>query len=315
MNTFLDWLLNTDNLQRFETTGTTAGTLVKDLRDEIATYVNDNSEDRDKDGWKPWTGDNVKYNKTACEAKYRRARDLMSQTGRGNDETKTLEEQVHKICPMFARFHDVYLGSVRVNPPPMVQTTTIPGESEPVFDNSDESSNSERSDSDEGDEDDESDEGHEHVEVGGFDIEKLFEAFDEDVDTRTTNSTTAPSRLSQQQKKQDKKKAGKGKDKDVEALLLIGKKLDAIAQERGGGNMGILVGLAQNLQKRDEEWVQNVLKRQLDLDRTLARRREEHDRELAAEKERWRAQMQQEKEQWRVQMQKDMDMVQEQKDK
>jgi hypothetical protein len=179
MNTFLDWLLNTDNLQRFETTGTTAGTLVKDLRDEIATYVNDNSEDRDKDGWKPWTGDNVKYNKTACEAKYRRARDLMSQTGRGNDETKTLEEQVHKICPMFARFHDVYLGSVRVNPPPMVQTTTIPGESEPVFDNSDESSNSERSDSDEGDEDDESDEGHEHVEVGGFDIEKLFEAFDE----------------------------------------------------------------------------------------------------------------------------------------
>lgn len=136
-----------------------------------------------------------------------------------------------------------------------------------------------------------------------------------DVDTRTTNSTTAPSRLSQQQKKQDKKKAGKGKDKDVEALLLIGKKLDAIAQERGGGNMGILVGLAQNLQRRDEEWVQNVLKRQLDLDRTLARRREEHDRELAAEKERWRAQMQQEKEQWRVQMQKDMDMVQEQKDK
>lgn len=132
MNTFLDWLLNTDNLQRFETTGTTAGTLVKDLRDEIATYINDNSDDRGKDSWKPWTGDNVKYNKTACEAKYRRARDLMKKTGGGDDDTNTLKERVRKICPMFTRFHDVYLRSVRVNPPPMVQTTAIPGEPEPV---------------------------------------------------------------------------------------------------------------------------------------------------------------------------------------
>jgi len=117
--------------------------------------------------------------------------------------------------------------------------------------------------------------------------------------------------LSQQQKKQDKKKASKGKDKDVEAHVLIGQKLDAIAQERGGGNTGILVGLAQNLQRREEEWVQHVLERQLDLDKTIARRREEHDRELAAEKE----QMQQEKERWRAQMQKEMDMIHKEKEK
>ncbi|KAF9911045.1 hypothetical protein EC991_004917 [Linnemannia zychae] len=304
MNTFLDWLLNIDNLQRFETTGTTAGTLVKDLRDEIATYINDNSEDRGKDGWKPWTGDNVKYNKTACEAKYRRARDLMKKTGGGDDDTNTLEDQVRKICPMFTRFHDVYLRSVRVNPPPMIQTTAIPGEPEPVFDNSDESSNSGHSDSDDGDEGDEGDEGHEHVQVEGFDLEKLLEVSDDDADTGTTNSTTAPARLSQQQKKHDKKKAGKGKGKDLEAHFLIGQKLDNIARERGGGNVGLLVGLTQNLQKREQDWLQYVHERQLELDRTLARRREEHNQELAAEKERWR-----------VQMQKEMDFVHEQKEK
>ncbi|KAG9067515.1 hypothetical protein KI688_012298 [Linnemannia hyalina] len=177
MNTFLDWLLNTDNLQRFETTGTTAGTLVKDLRDEIATYINDNSEDRGKDGWKPWTGDSVKYNKAACKRKYRRARDLMKKTGGGDDETNALEEQVRKICPMFTRFHDVHLRSIRVTPFHMVQTTTIPGEPEPVFDNSDESNNSDRSDSDEGDE---GDAGHEHVQMEGFDVEKFFEASDDE---------------------------------------------------------------------------------------------------------------------------------------
>ncbi|KAG0374771.1 hypothetical protein BGX24_009984 [Mortierella sp. AD032] len=165
MNTFLDWLLNTDNQQRFETTGTTAGTLVKDLRDEIAAYINENSEDRGKDGWKPWTGYHVKYNKTACEAKYRRARDLMNKIRCDDDETTTLEEQVRKICPMFTRFHDVYLRSVIVNPPPMimVQTTTIPGEPEPVLDNTDESNSDEGDESDENDEGDEDDEGHGHV--------------------------------------------------------------------------------------------------------------------------------------------------------
>ncbi|KAG0249503.1 hypothetical protein BGZ95_007513, partial [Linnemannia exigua] len=171
MDTFLDWLLNADNQQRFKTTGTTAGTLVKDLRDEIATFINNNSEDRGKDG----------------------GRDLkMKKTGGGDDEADGLEEQVRKICPMFARFHDVYLHSTRVYPFFMVQTTTIPGEPEPVFDNSDENSNSDRSDSDEGDEGDAS---HEHV-----------QASDDDVETRTTNSITAAARLSQQQRKQDRKK-------------------------------------------------------------------------------------------------------------
>ncbi|KAF9551451.1 hypothetical protein EC957_008120 [Mortierella hygrophila] len=312
MNTFLDWLLNTDNLQQFETTGTTAGTLVKDLRDEIVTYINDNSEDRGKDGWKPWTGDNVKYNKTACEAKYRRARDLMKKTGGGDDDTNTLEEQVRKICPMFTRFHGVYLRSVRVTPFHMVQTTTIPGEPEPVFDNSDENSKSDRSDSDESDE---GDAGYEHVQVEGFDLEKFFEASDYDVETRTTNSTTAPARLSQQQKKHDKKKAGKGKGKDVEAHLLIGQKLDTIAQERGGGNVGLLVGLTQNLQKREQDWLQYVHERQLELDRTLAQRRDEHDKALAQHREGHSRELAAEKERWRVQMQKEMDFVHEQKEK
>ncbi|KAK3834069.1 MAG: hypothetical protein J3R72DRAFT_494732 [Linnemannia gamsii] len=233
----------TNEAQRFETTGTTAGTLVRDLRDEIAAYINDNSEDRGKDGWKPWTGYHVKYNKTACEAKYRRARDLMNKIGCDDDETTTLEEQVRKICPI------------------------------------DESNSDEGDESDENNEGDEDDEGHGHVQLEGFDLEKSFGTSDDNVETRTTNSTTAPARLSQQ-KKQDKENASKDRGKIVEACLRISEKLDAIMQERGG-IMGFLpwTGLMYNVEKNTiENW-------------------------------------QKEKEWWREQMQKDMDMIQEQKEK
>lgn len=183
MNTFLDWLLNPANLKRFDTTGTTAGKLVKDLREEIAAHINTKSEDRFKEGWKPWTAENVKYNKTASETRYRRARDLTETTGAGDDETTTLDDRIRRICPQFTRFHGAYLGSVRVNPPPMVQTTTIPGEPDPVFEFSDESGDdSDRVESDESsvDQDDENqeieddDEGHEHVIVDGFDMAELL---------------------------------------------------------------------------------------------------------------------------------------------
>ena len=178
MNTFLHWLLNPDHLKRFDATGTTAGTLVGDLHDEIAHYINRNTGDKGKDNWKPWVRQDVKYNKQACETKYKKARDLMNKDGEGDEEAGTLMDRVYRICPKFEQFHTAYAGVVRVNPPPMVQTSTIPGEPGAVSDDGGESSNGdssdESSDSDDGNSNDNG-QGHEHVQVEGFDFDKLLE--------------------------------------------------------------------------------------------------------------------------------------------
>lgn len=160
----------------------------KDLYQEIADVVNSKSIEQSHDEWQPWLERQVKYNITASEQKYRRAKQMWTETGAGDDDKSVLRGRVLKTCPLFDKFDRIYSSNPRVNPPPMVQTTEIPGELTELLDDSEEDNGSGEGEGDEdadcggGDEEeegDESDEGGEdmmeledyrHLQVEGFDM-------------------------------------------------------------------------------------------------------------------------------------------------
>ncbi|KAG0358689.1 hypothetical protein BGX24_005928, partial [Mortierella sp. AD032] len=101
------------------------------------------------------------------------------------------------ICPQYDDFHSVYMSNRRLNPPRMIQTTTIPGEPIEFSDDSEKDDRSGESEGDEGgdvdgdmgdmgvdgeeSEDDDGGgddvrelEGHHHVRVEGFDMAQLL---------------------------------------------------------------------------------------------------------------------------------------------
>ncbi|KAF9536279.1 hypothetical protein EC957_011709 [Mortierella hygrophila] len=170
----------------------------KDLYREIADLVNARAADQTHEEWQPWVERHVKYNITASEQRYRRARQMWTETGAGDDDKSVLRKRVLKICPLFDKFDRIYSSNPRVNPPPMVQTTTIPGEPTELLDDSEEGDESgegegdESGEGDEGDKDeegDESDEGsedlmgledHRHLQVEGFDMNLLLAGDDDE---------------------------------------------------------------------------------------------------------------------------------------
>ncbi|KAG9072910.1 hypothetical protein KI688_000691 [Linnemannia hyalina] len=182
------------------TTGSVNKKRRTDLYGEIADLVNAEATDQTHEEWQPWVERHVKYNIAASEQKYRKAKQMWTETGAGDDDKSVLRKRVLKICPLFDKFDRVYSSNFRVNPPPMVQTTTISGEPTELLDDSeegDESGEGESDESDEGnecDEDeegDESDEGgedvmgledHRHLRVEGFDMSLLLAGDDDELD-------------------------------------------------------------------------------------------------------------------------------------
>lgn len=80
----------------------------KDLYHEIADVANAQSTDQSHEEWQPWLERHVKYNITVSEQKYRRAKQMWTETGAGNDDKSVLRSRVLKTCPLFDRFDRIY---------------------------------------------------------------------------------------------------------------------------------------------------------------------------------------------------------------
>ncbi|KAG0364730.1 hypothetical protein BGX24_004481 [Mortierella sp. AD032] len=311
MKIFLAWLLNPNNQQRLKNAGTTSGFMKKDLYQEIADVVNSKSTEQSHDEWQPWLERQVKYNITASEQKYRRAKQMWTETGAGDDEKSVLRSRVLKTCRLFDKFDRIYSSNPRVNPPPMMQTTEIPREPTELLDDSEEDNGSGEGEGDEGAEGGEDMmelEDYRHLQVEGFDMTLVLTDDDDDGvnNTPSRDSTasivrTEPSTSSSIKNQQAKKRVSKGKSKDTsypqhEAMF---QKLNVLSAN--GGQTGLLADMRKEVAEREREclkreldWVNNGLDRMADLNRRLEERRKEHEQEL----QQARAALEKEKIEW-----------------
>ncbi|KAK3806489.1 MAG: hypothetical protein J3R72DRAFT_11400 [Linnemannia gamsii] len=326
MKIFLAWLLDPNNQQRLRNAGTTSGVMKKDLYHEIADVVNAQSTDQSHAEWQPWLERHVKYNITASEQKYRRAKQMWTETGAGDDDKSVLRSRVLKTCPLFDKFDRIYSSNPRVNPPRMVQTTEVPGEPAELLDDSEEEGGSGEGEGDEGagsgegdeEEGDESDEGgedmmeledHRHLQVEGFDMALLLADDDDDAinNTPSRDSTSSvvriePSTFSSIKNQQAKKRVSKGKSKDTsypqqEAIF---QKLAGLSSTNGASS-GLLADMRKEVAEREREclkreldWVSHGLHRMEEFNRNLEERRKEHEQEL----QQARAALEKEKIEW-----------------
>ncbi|KAF9082192.1 hypothetical protein BGX27_004615 [Mortierella sp. AM989] len=105
MDTFIDWITNPHNHERLYKKNPIAGQKPKDIRQEVARFVNSRHNTK-------WTELQVKSKIAYTKQKYREATKLNS-IGQGHVTTKQLE-----ICPEFTRLHEVYGARLATNPPP-----------------------------------------------------------------------------------------------------------------------------------------------------------------------------------------------------
>ncbi|KAG0283222.1 hypothetical protein BGZ96_012404 [Linnemannia gamsii] len=311
MTRFLKWLLDHENQNRLKEAGTTAGIMKKDLYKEVADLVNAEPANRADKTWKPWTLANVKYNIRSSESKYKKAKAMLNETGGGDDDRVQLLREVRKICPQYDDFHSVYMSNRRLNPPRMIQTTTIPGESIEFSDDSENDNGSSESEgheggevgymgvdgeeSDGGDDDVRELEGHHHVRVEGFDMAQLLAGYDE---TETppgasTSSGNSARHSSSSTKKQPlKNNAGKGKAKDTPHQIMFQRLTELSSKD--GATSGLLDGMRKDLAEKERaclerekacfqlemNWARQSLERVAELDRRLEERRQEHEKQV-----------------------------------
>ncbi|KAF9346294.1 hypothetical protein BGX26_002215 [Mortierella sp. AD094] len=126
MNTFIDWITDLHNHERLYK-NPISGQKQRGVRQEIANFVNNRHNTN-------WTEIQVKSKIAYMKAKYREATKL-NLTSQGNVTAKQLE-----ICPEFTRLHEVYGGSLAVNPPPPRQPVSFGDEPTVVEDTDEESS-------------------------------------------------------------------------------------------------------------------------------------------------------------------------------
>ncbi|KAG0350420.1 hypothetical protein BGZ54_003830, partial [Gamsiella multidivaricata] len=96
-----------------------SGTKVCDIHREIAVLVNQQCGTE-------WKSEDVRSNIRGIEKKYKDAHALITSTGEGYNGTKTLQERMYDICPLYDRLHQVYVSSVIKNPPPLKQSEPGP---------------------------------------------------------------------------------------------------------------------------------------------------------------------------------------------